>query len=152
VKQKDVFTTGDVASICKCSHDTVKRWLESQQLRGYRLTPQGQWRVLPDDLVRFIEQQGFPIDEKARSVLGLPEPAIKDYVYCWEFHRRNKTTPVIEGKTCEDCLVFNTRAKQCYVLKEHESHDKVFCQGSCNECDYYRYVTEKDMPRKSSEV
>ena len=92
-----------------------------------------------------MERHGFPIEEDARALFGLPEPPIKEHVYCWEFHRRNKTQPAVEGKGCEDCLVFRTKAKQCFALRNETGHQQVFCRGPCTECDYYLYVTEMDM-------
>ena len=150
--QKEVFTTGDVASICKCSHDTVKRWLESEQLPGHRLTPHGQWRILPKDLAEFMERHGIPIDEEARAILGLPEPVVKEYVYCWEFHKRNKSHPAMEGNGCEDCLVFKTKAKDCFILRKQAEPEQVRCRTPCEECDYYRYVTEMGMPHGGPEA
>jgi len=149
---KEILTTGDVAGICKCSHDTVKRWLEGEQLRGHRLTPHGQWRVLPEDLLEFMERQGLPLDDEAKAILRLPERPIKDFVYCWEFHKRNETRPAVEGKECEDCLVFRTRAKDCFVLREHVGHQQIFCHASCGECSYYRHVMEMEMPPGGGEI
>ncbi|NQT83306.1 helix-turn-helix domain-containing protein [bacterium] len=144
VKHKQVLTTGDVANICKCSHDTVKRWLESEQLPGHRLPPHGQWRVLPKDLLDFMERHSIPIDEEASSLLGAPEPPIKDYIYCWEFHKRNRSHAAAEGKSCEDCLVFKTKAKDCFVLRKQAGPEQVLCQMPCDECDYYHCVMEMD--------
>lgn len=152
VKQKEFLTTAEVANICKCSHDTVKRWLENQQLAGHRLTPQGRWRILPRDLVKFMDHHGFPIGEEARAVLGLPQPAVKDFVYCWEFHKRNKTHPAIEGKECEDCLVFRTKARECFVLRDQSSHNQIFCDGPCEGCEYYRYSVQMEIPRGAPEA
>jgi hypothetical protein len=146
VKRKDILTTGDVASICKCSHDTVKRWLEGEQLPGHRLTPHGQWRILPEDLLEFMERQGLPIDEEARSIFGLCELPIKDYVFCWEFHRRNKSHPALDGQECEDCLVYETKARDCFVLRKQAGGDRVLCRQPCEDCEYYRYITEIEIP------
>jgi hypothetical protein len=144
---KHILTTGDVAALCRCSHDTVKRWLESAQLRGHRLTAQGQWRVLPKDLLDFMERHGLPIEDDARAIFGLPEAPIKDYVYCWEFHKRNKSHPAVEGKECENCLVFRAKAKECFSLRDEAGHQQVFCRGPCTECEYYRHVMEIDVSR-----
>ena len=152
MKAKDILTTGDVASICKCSHDTVKRWLEGERLPGHRLPLQGQWRILPKDLLQFMERHGIPIDEEANALLGLPEPPVRDFVYCWEFHQRNKSRPAVEGRSCEECLVFKTKAKDCFVLREHVGHQQIFCRSSCEECDYYRYVTEMGVPDSGVEA
>lgn len=152
MKHKGILTTGDVANICKCSHDTVKRWLESGRLPGHRLTPQGQWRVLPKDLVAFMERRGLPIDDKARVILGVPEPAVKDFVYCWEFHVRNKTHPGREERGCENCLVFKTRAKECYVLRDQSDPQLVPCSLPCDECEYYNFSREMHLPGGSPEA
>jgi excisionase family DNA binding protein len=152
VKQKQILTTGDVASICRCSHDTVKRWLESGQLSGHRLPPQGQWRILPKDLLEFMERHGIPIDAEASALLGVAEPTSAEFLYCWQFHKFNDTHPAVEGKNCEDCLVFSTKAKDCFVLRKQASSEQILCQGPCEECDYYRYVTEMDMPAGGTEA
>ena len=152
VKQKRILTTGDVATICKCSHDTVKRWLESEQLPGHRLPPQGQWRILPTDLQEFMERHGIPIDAEASAVLGVAEPVPADFVYCWQFLKRDATRSPAEGEKCEDCLVFKTKAKDCFVLRQQAGSEQILCQGPCEECGYYRYVTEMDMPTGGNQV
>ncbi len=152
MKQKQILTTGDVASICRCSHDTVKRWLESGQLPGHRLPPQGQWRVLPKDLMEFMEEHGIPIDEEGRAVLPVTEPPVGDFVYCWEFHKHHKDHSIKEGEDCAECLVFRTKAKDCFVLRKQAEPGQVLCQVLCKDCDYYRYVTEMDMPTGGTEA
>lgn len=144
MKPKEILTTADVAGICRCSHDTVKRWLETEQLRGHRLTPHGQWRILPQDLLEFMERQGLPLDDEGRGTLGLPESPVKEFVFCWEFHRRNKSHPAGGGRECKDCLVFSTKAKECFILRKEAGPDQVCCQGPCEECEYYHYTMEME--------
>lgn len=154
MKHKAILTTGHIASICRCSHDTVKRWLETDQLRGHRLTPHGQWRVLPGDLLEFMERQGLPVEDEARATLGLSEDSlpIKEYLYCWEFHERNKTCPIVGDRNCQDCLVFKTKTKECFILRQHAGHQQVFCGGSCDECPYYQYIAEVEVPRQGEDI
>lgn len=48
-----------VASVAKqmgCSRDTVIRLLQSGDLQGYRLTPNGWWRVLEDSFLEYKER------------------------------------------------------------------------------------------------
>ena len=48
VPLKSVFTTGDVADICKLSQQTVIRCFDSGRLRGYRV-PGSKFRRIPRD-------------------------------------------------------------------------------------------------------
>ena len=49
----EVFTTGQVARICKVAPRTVVKWFDSGRLRGYR-TPGGDNRRIPrEELLRF---------------------------------------------------------------------------------------------------
>jgi hypothetical protein len=98
-----------------------------------------------------MERHGIPMDKEASAVLSAFEPQLADYVYCWEFHKRNENHPAIEGKECEDCLVFNTKTKDCFVLRKEAEPGQILCGGPCDECDYYRYVTEMDMPASGPE-
>jgi len=59
---KDVFTTTEVAKICRASRVTVDRWLNSGDLKGYRPTPNSNWRVTKKELVRFMFSNNIPMD------------------------------------------------------------------------------------------
>ena len=58
---KDVFTTGDIARICRVSPKTVFKWIVSGLLDGYRLPGSKDWRVTRDSLLRFLEENGMPL-------------------------------------------------------------------------------------------
>ncbi len=67
-----VFTTGEVASICGVSADTVSRWFDLGQIEGYRLGPGGDRRIPYDSLRKFMLSHGIPLErleEGERRVL-----------------------------------------------------------------------------------
>lgn len=60
---KKVYSTGQIAKTCGVSLSTAKRWLEQGEIRGFRLPRSGDWRVTRQELVVFMERNGFPIDD-----------------------------------------------------------------------------------------
>lgn len=56
-----VFTTGQVAKICKVSPRTVSKWFDSGRLRGYRLPVSRNRRIPRQALVRFLNEHGMPL-------------------------------------------------------------------------------------------
>lgn len=62
-KRKDIFTTGQVASICKVAPRTVTKWFDTGQLKGYRI-PGGRDRRIPAaELIRFMKTHNMPTDQ-----------------------------------------------------------------------------------------
>jgi len=59
---KTVFTTGEVASICNVSQQTVIRCFDSGRLRGFRV-PGSKFRRIPREaLIQFMKENGIPLD------------------------------------------------------------------------------------------
>ncbi len=61
--------------------------------------------------------------------------------HCWEHNNRGKPA---DG--CTDCVVYKMRAQRCYdvaKLTPDIGHNRLFCKGTCQECDYYRRVHHK---------
>jgi len=58
--KKRAFTTSDIAPICHHSRETVKRWLENGEIKGYRVGAHGHWRVLAEDLASFLKNNTIP--------------------------------------------------------------------------------------------
>jgi excisionase family DNA binding protein len=59
---KTVFTTGEVASICNISQQTVIRCFDSGRLRGFRV-PGSKFRRIPREaLIQFMKENGIPLD------------------------------------------------------------------------------------------
>jgi len=60
---KRVFTTGEVAEICKVSQQTVIRCFDSGRLQGFRV-PGSRFRRIPrDSLVAFMKSNQIPMDQ-----------------------------------------------------------------------------------------
>ncbi len=67
---KTIFTTGQVAKICKVAPRTVSKWFDSGRLRGYRI-PGSQDRRLPrEHLLRFLNEHGMPLGELEDQAMG----------------------------------------------------------------------------------
>lgn len=61
-RNKSVFTTGEVADICKVSQQTVIRCFDSGRLNGFRV-PGSRFRRIPRDaLLTFMKTNGIPMD------------------------------------------------------------------------------------------
>jgi two-component system, OmpR family, response regulator len=59
---KSVYTTGEVAEICKVSQQTVIRCFDSGKLRGFRV-PGSKFRRIPrESLMLFMKENSIPLD------------------------------------------------------------------------------------------
>jgi len=77
---KSVYTTGEVAEICKLSQQTVIRCFDSGRLHGYRV-PGSKFRRIPRDaLIQFMKEHNIPLDQfemgKIRVLVVDDDPAI----------------------------------------------------------------------------
>lgn len=63
MKRKEVFTTGEVASICHVAPRTVSKWFDAGQLRGYRIPGSRDRRIPLQQLVQFMRANGLPMEE-----------------------------------------------------------------------------------------
>jgi excisionase family DNA binding protein len=77
---KSVYTTGEVAQICKVSQQTVIRCFDSGRLKGFRV-PGSRFRRIPrDSLVSFMKENEIPLDHLAsgrkRVLVVDDDPAI----------------------------------------------------------------------------
>ncbi len=60
---KTVFTTGEVAKICKVSQQTVIRCFDNGRLVGFRV-PGSRFRRIPrDSLIKFMKENDIPLDQ-----------------------------------------------------------------------------------------
>ena len=53
---------------------------------------------------------------------------------CWEFHQEKGRT----GHKCNECVVFLSGIKKCYIMREETEHKKIYCKSNCIDCDYYK--------------
>jgi two-component system response regulator RpaA len=63
-RREPVFTTGQIAKMCKVAMRTVSKWFDAGLLKGYRIPAvnpesQGDRRVLRSELYRFLLAQGM---------------------------------------------------------------------------------------------
>jgi excisionase family DNA binding protein len=124
--------------------DTVLKWIKKGRLAATR-TAGGHYRVALPDLEPFLagfgqrgpdlaEAQPFPA---IASQDGTNETA--EEVPCWEFLSENGD--VREG--CRQCVVYRVRATRCFLMAGLDSdvgHAHQFCEGSCEDCVYYRRI------------
>ncbi len=81
-KFKQVFTTGEVAQICKVSQQTVIRCFDSGRLQGFRV-PGSRFRRIPREaLISFMKGNQIPMDQlesgKKRVLVVDDDEAIVD--------------------------------------------------------------------------
>lgn len=61
-KAKEILTTGEVARICRVAPRTVSKWVDTGQLRGYRIPGSRDRRIPLQQLIRFMKAHGMPLD------------------------------------------------------------------------------------------
>lgn len=66
-----MFTTGQVAKICKVAPRTVTKWIDAGRLKGYRIPGSNDRRVPREHLVEFMRDHGMPIGD-----LGADRPQV----------------------------------------------------------------------------
>ncbi len=134
------LTTGQAAELCSVTPDTVRKWIHSGWLRARR-TPGGHHRIDERDLEQILGRAGEleEADNKSSPSFEL-HPSSKPatgFRYCWEY---NNDGALPHG--CKECAVYQMRAYRCYEVAKlsPESHNKLYCNNTCSECDYYRQV------------
>lgn len=60
---KKVFTTGQIAKICRVAPRTVSKWYDSGRLKGYRIPGSQDRRIPRENLIRFLKEHGIPLGE-----------------------------------------------------------------------------------------
>jgi len=146
--KKKSYTTADTARLCHHSRETVKRWLERGIIKGYRIGTSGHWRVLPEDLARFLKENNIPFPESGEA--GIDLKALSDrrhpVTFCWEFNRNRKAHHIRPGLDCKDCLVYRAKSINCYALRGEVRHKKIYCKHSCEDCAYLHFQKEEIKP------
>ena len=130
----ELLTTGQAAKLCSVTPDTVLKWIRSGWLRARR-TPGGHHRIDKKDLLPIL---GLTSENKTDSI---QTEGNHKFHYCWEFNGQGK---LIDG--CRECAVYQMRAQRCYEVVKFATeigHNKFFCKGSCQDCDYYQLVKEQ---------
>lgn len=60
LNRKEVYTTGEVARICHVAPRTVSKWVDTGQLRGYRIPGSRDRRIPAENLLAFMRAYGIP--------------------------------------------------------------------------------------------
>ena len=81
---KTVYTTGEAATICKVSQQTIIRCFDSGQLKGFRV-PGSRFRRIPrESLYRFMKENGIPTDAlesgRRRILVVDDDPAVVELI------------------------------------------------------------------------
>ena len=75
-----VFTTGQVAKICKVAPRTVSKWFDSGRLKGYRIPGSQDRRIPREYLIKFLKDHGMPLegleDETLAKVLVVAQDQV----------------------------------------------------------------------------
>lgn len=84
---KSVYTTGEVADICKVSQQTVIRCFDNGRLKGFRV-PGSRFRRIPrESLIQFMQENDIPLENldmgKKRVLVVDDEPEIVDMLVEW---------------------------------------------------------------------
>jgi excisionase family DNA binding protein len=67
---RTIFTTGQVAKICKVAPRTVSKWFDSGRLHGYRIPGSQDRRIPREHLIRFLKEHGMPLGELEDEAMG----------------------------------------------------------------------------------
>jgi excisionase family DNA binding protein len=67
---RTIFTTGQVAKICKVAPRTVSKWFDSGRLHGYRIPGSQDRRIPRQHLIRFLKEHGMPLGELEDEAMG----------------------------------------------------------------------------------
>jgi excisionase family DNA binding protein len=78
--EKQVFTTGEAAEVCKVSQQTIIRCFDSGRLNGFRV-PGSRFRRIPrNELIRFMRSNEIPVavlgDDRRRVLVVDDDPQI----------------------------------------------------------------------------
>ncbi len=60
--ERSVFTTGEIAKMCKVAPRTVSKWFDSGRLKGYRIPGSQDRRATRNDLIAFLKRHEISLD------------------------------------------------------------------------------------------
>jgi excisionase family DNA binding protein len=118
---KKVYTTGQVAKICKVAPRTVSKWFDARRLKGYRVPGSQDRRIPREQLLRFLKEYGMPykdledaIDNKVLVVSAEPEflSILRDNLPKIDNFRVEAATNCFEAGLCTetfrpDCIIID---------------------------------------------
>jgi excisionase family DNA binding protein len=132
---KAYYTTSQAAKLLSVSSDTVLKWVRAGKITSYR-TPGGHARIpaeaiqalLPNDI-----QVELPVPQEVETY---------PYRYCWDFYAGEDGV----RQACRNSVVYKSQARRCYEMRdipEEFGHLKLFCEESCEECEFYHLTHQQ---------
>ncbi len=130
---KTVFTTGEVAEICKVSQQTVIRCFDSGRLKGFRV-PGSKFRRIPrDSLIAFMKANNIPLENlqsgKTRVLIVDDEPGVVDLLR--DILTRDGRYEVFTASNGYDAGLMTAQVRPAIVLLDYMLPDingSVVCQ------------------------
>ena len=103
---KKVFTTGQVAKICKVAPRTVSKWFDSGRLRGYRIPGSQDRRIPREHLLRFLKEHGMPLGdleaEVYHKILVVGADAPPNLEPIWRVLLKNEFHDILPGSSIRE--------------------------------------------------
>ncbi len=130
---KEYLTTGEAADICAVTPNAVLKWVRAGKIPASR-TPGGHHRIPRAAINKILE--GEQTELTTERIEGEP------FQYCWEFNARGGK--IQEG--CSQCIVYRSRSGRCFEMARlpvEAGHSRLFCQKSCEECEYYEMIKDR---------
>ncbi|MBC8466132.1 excisionase family DNA-binding protein [bacterium] len=130
---KNFLTTGQAATLLSVTPDSVLKWIKAGKMPASR-TPGGHFRINQQDILSILPE----------ATINEMRTHTKSFQYCWEY---NSDYGVLK-EGCNECLVYISRAKRCYevsYLSKEDGHSKLFCDTSCEDCEYFKLVSDQKL-------
>ena len=58
------YTTSEVAKILRVHRRTVYLWCVKGTISAYKTSPDGEWRITRETLLKYAEENGIPLHEE----------------------------------------------------------------------------------------
>jgi len=127
VKEENTIGAGEILTFKE-----AEKYLKIPRSTLYKLLQEGRlparkvgrhWRFVKDELDDWLKTS-----EAGRS------PGASR-LYCWQFWKKQGE----EGRhKCSLCIVYRSKALNCFHLRGENTHQKVRCVESCSKCIYYQ--------------
>jgi excisionase family DNA binding protein len=134
---KGYYTTSQAAKLLSVSADTVLKWVRAGKIPSYR-TPGGHSRIPAEAVAALLPEVPGVVSPSTAEVTKAEHSSR----YCWDFYAGS------EGmcQECRSCVAYKSQARRCYEMRaipEEFGHLKLFCQSSCEECEFYQLTHDQ---------
>ncbi len=118
---KKVFTTGEAASVCRVSQQTIIRCFDNGRLHGFRV-PGSKFRRIPrDELLRFMRENDIPTDalegSRRRVLIVDDDPQIVDLLH--EMLRRDTRFEIETASNGYDAGLLTERFRPHLIVLDY---------------------------------